>query len=534
MTDIHALVESLIADGRGEEMLAKLKQANNSKEKWKFTPNPGPQTEAYYSKADVLLYGGSAGGGKSALIIGLAANEHNRSLIIRKQFADVHGLVDNAKAMFGTDEGFTMGPGGSRPTYKSPDGAHTIHFEGYGDVGGIGSKQGNPHDLIAIDEGAQLPLSAIKLLIGWNRPLAPYKGRCRVVIASNPPLDTSGDWMMDYFGAWLNPKHHNPAKPGELRWYNTDAEGMDIEASGPDNFIEIDGKKYYPRSRTFIPASVEDNPYLDVSYKSTLNMLDEPYRSALRDGNFLMARKDDPYQAIPTAWIKAAMERWKQSKRPDIPMCCMGVDIAQGGKDNTIIARRYGGWFDDLIVKKGKDTPDGSSVAGLILQYRRGNPDIVIDMGGGYGGSAKEHMEQNGIKVIGYKGASGSKARDKSGIMKFCNKRSEAYWKLREALDPSQDGGSQIMLPDDPELLSDLASPLLDMKFDGIKIEAKEDLKKRIGRSPDKGDAVVMAWSSGLKQENIRGGWKSLNHRQSAPSVSVGHANKRRTNYRGK
>ena len=49
----------------------------------KWVPNPGPQTEAYYSAADVLLYGGEPGGGKSQLGLGLAFNEHKRTLVMR-------------------------------------------------------------------------------------------------------------------------------------------------------------------------------------------------------------------------------------------------------------------------------------------------------------------------------------------------------------------------------------------------------------------------------------------------------------------
>lgn len=40
-----------------------------------------------------------------------------------------------------------------------------------------------------------------------------------------------------------------------------------------------------------------------------------------------------------------------------------------------------------------------------------------------------------------------------------------------------------------------------------VKVESKEDIVDRLGRSPDKGDAVLMAWSAGLKTENIQGGW---------------------------
>ena len=85
--------------------------------------------------------------------------------------------------------------------------------------------------------------------------------------------------------------------------------------------------------------------------------------------------------------------------------------------------------------------------------------------------------------------------------MAFVNKRAEAHWRFREALNPDQDGGSAIALPPDPQVLADLTAPRWKLMTRGIQIESKEDLKKpeRLGRSPDKGDAIVMAWSEGEK-----------------------------------
>src|SRR5262245_8752038 len=59
-----------------------------------WVPNPGPQTEAYFSLADELLYGGAAGGGKSQLLLGLALQEHQRSLILRRQNNEVGDLAE--------------------------------------------------------------------------------------------------------------------------------------------------------------------------------------------------------------------------------------------------------------------------------------------------------------------------------------------------------------------------------------------------------------------------------------------------------
>jgi hypothetical protein len=139
-------------------------------------PNAGPQTEAYLSKADILLYGGQPGGGKSALLLGCALTQHQRSLIIRKQFTDLEAVVDGLQGILKTSDGIVRG---NRPKYKSPDG-RIISFQGMGSSGELDTgKQGNAFDFIGVDEAAQLPENDIRLMIGWNRTTA--KGqRCRI------------------------------------------------------------------------------------------------------------------------------------------------------------------------------------------------------------------------------------------------------------------------------------------------------------------------------------------------------------------
>lgn len=519
MNDLVNAIQTLLADPKKKQEMCDIAQKSPAFNK-PFIPNAGAQMDAYFSQADILLYGGCAGGGKSGLGLGLAVNEHQRSLIVRRQNVDVHGLVDNLKGILGTSDGFSGGAGGNRPTYKSPDG-RVVHFEGYGDVNDIAGKQGVPHDFIYVDEAAQLPKNAILLLMGWCRTIDENQ-RCRIVLGSNPPLDTVGDWMIEYFAPWLDPTHPNPAKAGELRYFLTGEDGIDREVEGAHSTVTINGTVYKPKSRTYIPASVDDNPFINADYKNTLNAMPEPFRSALRDGNFMLARQDDPWQAIPTEWVRLAQKRWIEVGRKEgVPQCAIGVDVAQGGSDKTVIAVRYDGFFDQLVEVDGAKTPDGASVAALIMQHRRGNPDIVIDLGGGYGGAAYEHLKHNGVSVKGHKGASQSTSRTRDGLLGFVNKRSQIIWALREALDPSQDGGSPIMLPDNPRLVSDLCSPRFSVTPNGIKIESKEELSKRLGRSTDCGDAVCMAWSSGLKQQNIIGGWG--NHKKTyAPKVNLG------------
>jgi hypothetical protein len=265
----------------------------------------------------------------------------------------------------------------------------------------------------------------------------------------------------------------------------------------------VNSKQIYPTSRTYIPASVKDNPYYMASgYEKQLDAMPEPYRSLLM-GGFRTSFKDLPNQMIPTKWVQLAQQRWTANPPKDIPMCAMGVDASGGGDDPMIIAIRYDGWFDNLIEVEGKTIPmerAGSHCSGIVVSHRRDRALVVLDMGGGYGGPMYEHLSGNSVEVKAYKGAESSTRRSVDGKLHFTNKRSAAYWAMREALDPGQPGGSPIALPPDPKLLADLTAPTFEVTANGIKAEPKEKVCDRLGRSTDRGDAVVMAWFEGPRE----------------------------------
>jgi hypothetical protein len=495
-------------------------------------PQEGPQTEALLSDAFVLLYGGSAGSGKTDLGIGAAMTEHKRALLIRRQFTDLKGLTDRSIQINGTRDGFN---GSSPPRLNTRDN-RLLMFGSAKDENALMSLQGIPRDLLYVEEAAQLPEHSIKTLIGWTRSNDPDQ-RCRVILGSNPPLSDEGAWMAQIFAPWLDPTHPNPAEPGELRWFCTDHYGEDVAVPGPGVYEyndegypvlskkdENDNAAYRAQSRTFVPARLKDNKFLlDTGYKQVLDNMPEPQRSALRDGNFAKARQDAELQLIPSDWIAAAQARWEPHPPDMMPQTCMGVDVAQGGMDRTIIARRHAGWYDELIDKPGRETPDGKSIAGLVMQHRMNMADIVIDMGGGYGGSAYEQLASNlpvypetgESSVHKYKGSEKSNRKTVQGGLPFYNKRAEAYYRFREALDPGQPGGSDIALPTDDELFRQLCS--IRLKEDDatvLQLEPKVNLVKRIGKSPDKADAVVMAWSRGGKPEMHYNVWNDYRGNQ--------------------
>ncbi len=256
-----------------------IKMANDATKHLKFIPSPGPQTEAYNSEADLLLYGGEPGSGKTGLCLGLAFNKHSRSLIMRRQYTDLSSILESAIAMNGTREGFN----GSPPPKLRISKDQIIDFGAAAKVGDEQHFQGNPHDLICLDEATQFTRSQVTFLMGWLRSTKPGQ-RCRMVFATNPPLTADGLWVMEMFAPWLSPNHPNPALPGELRWYITDALGNDEEVEDGQPLM-VDGKMRQPMSRTYIPGRLADNPFLaNTGYEAKLDNMGEPWRSLLMGG----------------------------------------------------------------------------------------------------------------------------------------------------------------------------------------------------------------------------------------------------------
>lgn len=495
---------------------ATLSQAALATKGMRWLPNPGPQALAYFSEADCLLFGGEPGGGKSQLILGLAFNEHKRSLIMRRQYGDLDRIVEDALKIHGSREGFN----GSPPPKLRISEEQVINFAAAHRIGDEQSQMGKGRDLLGIDEATHFAESQIRFLMGWNRSEDPNQ-RVRTVLATNPPLSAEGLWVIKMFAPWLDPAYPNPAEPGELRWVISDPDGNDEWVDGPDG-VERAGKEYRPTSRTYIPSSVDDNPeYADSDYKRQLEAMPEPFRSLLM-GGFRTEFKDNPNQVIPTAWVTAAQARWTNLPPENVPMCALAADATGGGSDPMIVAMRHDGWFAPLVEIPAKDIPIeklGQTAAGVVVANRRDQADVIVDMGGGYGTAMYGILKANGIEVAGYKGSEKYAGKTKDGKLGFYNTRSAALWRLREALDPGQPGGSTIMLPPDKVLTADLTAPTLDMEFNGIKIESKEKVCERLGRSTDRGDAVMMCWWKGRKAANMVGGFQG---RRRVPVVIMG------------
>ncbi|MBS0323590.1 MAG: terminase [Proteobacteria bacterium] len=466
---------------------------------WK--PLPGPQSIAYASTADIIGFGGAAGGGKTDLACGKALTHHRKIGIFRVNGTELTGVLDRLTELVGSRDGYN----GKDNIWRMVrhDGAPLqIELGSFPNLGDEKKYQGRPHDLLVFDEAANMREVQVRFLLGWLRTTTPGQ-RCQALLTFNPPTTAEGRWIIEFFAPWLDPKHPNPAMPGELRYFAT-IDGKDVEVVSGEPF-EHKGETIRPLSRTFIPSRVSDNPYLmGTGYMATLQALPEPLRSQMLNGDFQAGMEDDPWQVIPTAWVEAAQARWVRPAKL-LAMDSLGVDVARGGRDSTIIARRHGMWFDEPLAYAGSQTPDGPSVAGLVIAAGRDQAPVHIDVIG-VGSSPYDFLHQASQQVLGINVAESAMGTDRSGRLRFKNLRSELWWRMREALDPTNNTG--IVLPPSKQLLADLCAPTWELAGSLIQVESRDAIVKRIGRSPDYGSAYILALIDTPKRSQLPRAWQ--------------------------
>lgn len=457
-----------------------------------WVPQPGPQTMAYYSEADIIFYGGAAGGGKTALLMGLALTAQKRSIIFRREAVQLVGIVEEMARVIKSRDGYNSQTG----VWRLPD-DRVLELGSVKEPLDWMKYQGRAHDAKLFDEITHFLESQFRALIGWLRSDDPSI-RQRVVCAGNPPTSAEGEWVKRFWAPWLDPNHPNPAKDGELRWFVTDEKGEDKEVPGPDP-VKVGADTVKPKSRTFIRSSVDDNLFLSTTgYKATLQALPEPLRSQMLKGDFMAGAADPAWQVIPTEWVKAAQARWKPRTAKGL-MTAIGFDPARGGADKSSAARRHGQWFDEIAQVPGVMTKDGPTAAAFIAPMVRNGVCVCVDSIG-IGSSALDFLVAMNLNVLPVVGSATSGLQTKKGNLRFRNKRAEMYWRLREALDPTDP--NPIELPPDQELLADLCAVRYKVVALGreaaIQMRDKDEIRQMLGRSPDKGDSVAMTFVVGI------------------------------------
>lgn len=203
---------------------------------------------------------------------------------------------------------------------------------------------------------------------------------------------------------------------------------------------------------------------------------------------------------IPLSWVELAIRRWEEWDSDGRPALegryIFGGDIADSGKDETVISRRRGYCIIDFIRTPMQDTD--TTAKRLARRLRANAESIACIDGNGIGAGVVNQLRGMRLPVISFIGmAKAEGIYDITGEFTFANVRTAAYWKLRELLDPAN-SNVKVMLPNDEEMKIDLTVPTWNVKAGAvIAMETKESVQKRLRRSPDVGDCTAISfWPS--------------------------------------
>ena len=319
--------EQLIEKDKIEETTPNIREAIKDREVI-FEPNEGPQTEFLAASEREVFYGGARGGGKSyAMLVDplrYCDKQKHRALLIRRTMPELRDLINHSQQLYPKAY-----PGAKwreqEKEWKFPSGAR-IEFGYAENLTDALRYQGQSYTWIGIDELPQYPTEDIYNFLRSSLrsvdPEIPVYMR-----ATGNPGNVGSQWVKQMFV--------DPAKP------NTK---FDIDIKTPTGVKKI--------SRRFIPAKLEDNPYLMQTddYYAMLASLPEVQRKQFLDGNW-EAFEDSSFPEfskevhvikpfdIPRNWMRFRACDWGYSS----PACCLWIAV---DFDNNLFVYR------ELYTKK--------------------------------------------------------------------------------------------------------------------------------------------------------------------------------------
>lgn len=438
----------------------------------------------------------------SDLLLGWATTRAYKSIIYRREYSQMSQLIDRSKEiLFDTSANYNA----NTYTWNNIPGGRMLRFASVPHAESVMKYQGRPHDFIGFDEVTNFLYAQYIFLLAWNRTENP-NARPRVIGAGNPPTNVEGEWVVRRWAPWLDRQYGNPAEPGELRWFVTlDDKEEEVEDDSP---IKYKDELFYPTSRTYIPATLDDNKYYGAEYRARLQSMPVELRSKFLYGDFGIVFKDDPFQVIPSDFVKIGQERWhdmhNSGKLDEIVNVnpAYGLDPSEAGDDKTMLAHIT---INAVQWVRGTEYTDLMEISNWTMAQMGAHKFAPIGVDAiGVGAGVYYRLRQMRYKASGLKVSSKTNMRDRTGNMQFLNLRAYLWWLIRDALDPH--GLIQLAIPPDVELERELLAPRWRMTETGlVQVDKNVIIRERLGRSPDKASALMMClYVSHVRRPQLR------------------------------
>lgn len=198
---------------------------------------------------------------------------------------------------------------------------------------------------------------------------------------------------------------------------------------------------------------------------------------------------------VPYEWIEIANANWEKLQEEGFKpakSCKLGSDVAGMGRDDSVLCPRYGNYVPKFEVHQSAGKADHMHVAGMHIPFISDKKaKAYIDTIGEGAGVYSRLIELGYRNVYSCKYSESAKGlHDITGQYGFANMRAYCYWAVRDWLNPKNGFGAA--LPPCDKLMEEATETKWFFMSDGrIAIEKKDDIKKRIKRSPDYFDSLA-------------------------------------------